>query len=372
LKDAHGGAAWNTWEGALRKRDRKTLASARQKLGESIEAQKFFQFLFFKQWMHLKQYANGKQIDIVGDMPIFVAYDSADVWIHPELFKLDKDGSPTMVAGVPPDYFSKTGQLWGNPLYDWGRMRESGFRWWIERVRAALQMTDFIRIDHFRGFAACWEVPFGEKTAEHGKWVTVPGRELFDALKKEFGRMPIIAEDLGVITPDVEALRDDLGLPGMRVLQFAFGGDPSDEHLPHNYIRNVAAYTGTHDSDTVVGWFNSKAGVGSTRDKAQINKERDYCLKYLKSDGQQIHWDFIRAAMASVADVAIVPLQDLLGLDSGARMNLPASEQGNWGWRFKPDALTRALSEKLEEVTRIYGRGSDKPAEPLELDGESE
>jgi 4-alpha-glucanotransferase len=372
LKDAHGGAAWNTWESALRKREPKTLADARRQLGESIEAHKFFQFLFFKQWMDLKRYSNGKQIEIVGDMPIFVAYDSADVWIHPELFKLDQDGSPTVVAGVPPDYFSKTGQLWGNPLYDWERMRGSGFRWWIERVRSALQMTDIIRIDHFRGFAACWEVPFGDKTAKHGKWVDVPGRELFDALTKEFGKLPIIAEDLGVITPDVEALRDELGLPGMRVLQFAFGGDPSDEHLPHNHIRNTAVYTGTHDSDTVVGWFNSKAGVGSTRDKAQINKEREYCLKYLNSDGEEIHWDFIRAAMASVADVAIVPLQDLLGLDSGARMNLPASEQGNWGWRFKTDALTRALSEKLKEMTGIYGRGPYKPAAQLDLDGDGE
>lgn len=358
LKDAHGGAAWNTWDRQLRKRDPKALAAARRQLGDNIEAHKFFQFLFFKQWMELKRYCRQLDVKIIGDMPIFVAYDSADVWIHPELFKLDQDGSPTVVAGVPPDYFSKTGQLWGNPLYDWERMRASGFRWWIERARAALQMTDIIRIDHFRGFSACWEIPFGEKTAEHGKWVDVPGRELFVALRKEFGELPIIAEDLGVITPDVEALRDELGLPGMRVLQFAFGGNASDEHLPHNHIRNVAVYTGTHDSDTVVGWFNSKAGVGSTRDMAQINKEREYCLKYLNSDGQEIHWDFIRVALSSVAEVAIVPLQDLLGLDSSARMNLPASEQGNWGWRFKPEALTLALSEKLRKMTEIYGRSS--------------
>jgi 4-alpha-glucanotransferase len=217
-------------------------------------------------------------------------------------------------------------------------------------------MTDIIRIDHFRGFAASWEVPFGEKTAENGKWIDVPGRALFDALKKEFGELPIIAEDLGVITPDVEALRDNLGLPGMRVLQFAFGGDATDQHLPHNYVGNTVVYTGTHDSDTVVGWFNSKAGVGSTRDTAQIDKEREYCLKYLNSDGHEIHWDFIRAALASVADVAIVPLQDLLGLNSSARMNLPASEQGNWGWRFKTGALTPSLSQRLRETTGLYGR----------------
>ncbi|HSF24689.1 MAG TPA: 4-alpha-glucanotransferase, partial [Blastocatellia bacterium] len=370
LKDAHGGAAWNTWERELRKRDPDALAAARRQLGENIEAHKFFQFLFFKQWMELKRYCVQKEVKIVGDMPIFVAYDSADVWIHPELFKLDKDGSPTVVAGVPPDYFSKTGQLWGNPLYDWERMRASGFRWWVERVRAALQMTDIIRIDHFRGFAASWEVPFGEKTAENGKWIDVPGRALFDALKKEFGELPIIAEDLGVITPDVEALRDNLGLPGMRVLQFAFGGDATDQHLPHNYVGNTVVYTGTHDSDTVVGWFNSKAGVGSTRDTAQIDKEREYCLKYLNSDGHEIHWDFIRAALASVADVAIVPLQDLLGLNSSARMNLPASEQGNWGWRFKTGALTPSLSQRLRETTGLYGRTRASASGAQEADRE--
>ncbi|HYV05628.1 MAG TPA: 4-alpha-glucanotransferase [Blastocatellia bacterium] len=358
IKDAHGGAAWNTWERPLAKRDPKALASARASLQENIEAQRFFQFLFFKQWGELKRYCAGKGVKIIGDMPIFVAYDSADVWIHPELFKLNKEGSPTVVAGVPPDYFSKTGQLWGNPLYDWERMVATGFLWWIERVRAALRMTDFIRIDHFRGFSACWEIPFGDKTAERGAWVSVPGRELFSALKNEFGELPIIAEDLGVITPDVEALRDGLGLPGMRVLQFAFGGDPTDQHLPHNYVGNATVYTGTHDSDTVVGWFNSKAGVGSTRDKSQINKERDFALKYLNSDGQEIHRDFIRAALASVADVAIVPLQDILGLDSSARMNLPASEQGNWGWRFKTGALTPELSECLAEMSVTYGRAA--------------
>jgi 4-alpha-glucanotransferase len=286
------------------------------------------------------------------------------VWIHPELFKLNDDGSPRVVAGVPRDYFSKTGPGGGNPLYDWERMRATGFLWWIERVRAALRMTDFIRIDHFRGFAACWEIPFGDETAEHGKWVPVPGGQLFAALKKEFGELPIIAEDLGLITPDVEALRDELGLPGMRVLQFAFGGDSSNTHLPHNYVRNTSVYTGTHDSDTVAGWFNSTAGAGSTRDMAQINKERDYCLKYLNSDGREVHWDFIRAALASVADVAIIPLQDLVGLDSSARMNLPASEQGNWGWRFKPGALTLKLSERLSEMTRIYGRAPDAESSP--------
>lgn len=356
IKDAHRGGAWNTWGRELVVRDPMALASARIRLEKDIDAQRFFQFLFFKQWNELKLYCAGKGVKIIGDMPIFVAYDSADVWIHTELFKLDSDGRPKVVAGVPPDYFSKTGQLWGNPLYDWERLRSTGFLWWIERVRAALGLTDLIRVDHFRGFAACWEVPFGDQTAEHGKWAPVPGGEMFAALKQEFGELRIIAEDLGVITPDVEALRDELGLPGMRVLQFAFGGDSNNTHLPHNYVRNTSVYTGTHDSDTIVGWYNSKAGVASTRDKEQINKERDYCLNYLNSNGEEVHWDFIRAALASVADVAIVPLQDLLGLDSSARMNLPASEQGNWGWRFKSDALTRKLSDRLREMTATYGR----------------
>ena len=359
LKDAHGGAAWNTWEPELAGRNRSALASAREELRPEIEAQKFHQYLFFKQWAALKAYCQERRIRLVGDIPIFVAYDSADVWAHPDMFKLNGAGDPLVVAGVPPDYFSKTGQLWGNPIYDWDRMRSTGYQWWIDRLRATLHVVDIVRIDHFRGFSACWEIPAGDATAERGRWVEVPGREIFTVLKSEFGQLPIIAEDLGVITPDVEALRDDFGFPGMRIIQFAFRSLTNTD-LPHNYVPNTVAYTGTHDNDTTVGWFNSKAGAGSTRDAAQIESERQFCLQYLGSDGKQINWDFIRCAMASVADTAIVPLQDVLGLDSSARMNLPASTDGNWRWRYRQEALKGGVKEQLKWLTELYVRGRNQ------------
>jgi 4-alpha-glucanotransferase len=356
LKDAQDGKAWNEWEPALTRREQSALARARQELREAIDAQKFYQFLFFRQWAALKAYCHEHGVKIVGDIPIFVARDSADVWMNPEQFKLDEAGNPLVVAGVPPDYFSATGQLWGNPIYNWDKMLADGFRWWIERVRATLEIFDIIRIDHFRGFAASWEIPGGDKTAERGRWVNVPGRELFTAIKKALGDLPIIAEDLGVITPDVERLRDDFGLPGMRILQFAFGGDALNLDLPHNYIKNSVVYTGTHDNDTTVGWFTSVAGEGSTRNHEQIERERAFCLAYLNSNGQEIHWDFIRALLASVADTAIVPLQDLLGLGTEARMNLPNSTSGNWAWRYRKGALTSEIKERLKKLTEVYGR----------------
>lgn len=356
LKDAHGGAGWNTWSKDLAGRNEQSLAHAREALRAQIEAQKFYQFLFFKQWTALKDYCRERHIKIIGDIPIFVAYDSADVWTNPHLFKLNLDGSPRVVAGVPPDYFSQTGQLWGNPLYDWERMRADNFAWWIERVRSTLSIVDIIRLDHFRGFAACWEVPGGDKTAERGQWVETPGRELFISLKNALGSLPLLAEDLGVITPDVEVLRDDFNFPGMRISQFAFGGDPKNQDLPHNYVRNSVVYTGTHDNDTTIGWFNSLAGAGSTRDAKQIERERQFCMKYLNSDGAEMNWDFIRAVLSSVADTALIPLQDLLGLGTQARMNLPASESGNWSWRFRAEDLTAEVSARLKELTEIYGR----------------
>jgi 4-alpha-glucanotransferase len=356
LKDANHGAMWNKWEPALVRRDPEALARAREELRDAIEAQKLYQYLFFKQWSALRRYCHERGITIVGDIPIFVSYDSADVWTHPFLFKLDERGEPRVVAGVPPDYFSATGQLWGNPIYEWERMRADGFRWWIERMRATLHLFDIIRLDHFRGFAACWEIPGGDQTAERGRWVNVPGRELFSAMKQALGELPIIAEDLGVITPDVEALRDDFNLPGMRILQFAFGGDPRNKDLPHNYIPTVVVYTGTHDNDTTVGWFNSHAKAGSTRDAEQVERERQFCLKYLHTEGREIHWDFIRAALSSVADIALIPLQDVLGLGTEARMNLPASTNGNWNWRYGAKALTDKLSARLKEMTELYGR----------------
>lgn len=358
LKDAHGGIAWHEWQPSLVRRESAALSRSREQLTYQIEAHKFYQFLFYKQWFELKSYCNQRGIRVVGDIPIFVAHDSADVWTNPDQFKLESDGRPIVVAGVPPDYFSKTGQLWGNPLYNWDRMRADGFKWWIQRVHATLQTVDIVRIDHFRGFAACWEIPGGDKTAERGRWVEAPGRELFAVIRKVLGELPIIAEDLGVITPDVEELRDDCGFPGMRILQFAFSSDTRNQDLPHNYLKNVVVYTGTHDNDTTVGWFHSAAGEGSTRNAEQIERERQFCMKYLNTDGSEIHWDFIRATWASVANTAVVPLQDLLGLGTEARMNLPNSTSGNWIWRFKAGALVEAIGKRLRELTELYGRSA--------------
>ncbi|MCA1592027.1 MAG: 4-alpha-glucanotransferase [Acidobacteria bacterium] len=364
MKDERDGVAWNNWETPMLRREPDALALARRTFREQIEAQKFYQFLFFRQWSALRAYCHEKRIRVIGDIPIFVAHDSADVWTQPRQFKLDELGNPRVVAGVPPDYFSATGQLWGNPIYDWERQRAEKFRWWIERMSGTLALVDIVRVDHFRGFAASWEIPGGDKTAERGSWVAAPGRELFHAIRDALGELPIIAEDLGVITPDVVALRDEFGFPGMRILQFGFSNDARNNDLPHNYASNSVVYTGTHDNDTAVGWFNSKAeGGGSTRDAAQIERERQFCLDYLHTDGTEIHWDFIRAVMASVSDMALVPLQDVLGLGTEARMNLPATTSGNWAWRCKPDALTPEIGERLHKLAEIYGR---TPAQQLE------
>jgi 4-alpha-glucanotransferase len=356
LKDARGGASWNEWESALARREAGALANARESLRAETTAQKFYQFLFFRQWAALKEYCRARGIKIVGDIPIFVAYDSSDVWVNRHLFKLNDDGTPRVVAGVPPDYFSATGQLWGNPIYDWDSKKSEVINWWVGRIRSTLRLFDIVRIDHFRGFAASWEIPAGDATAEHGRWVTAPGAELFEAVRRELQEPSIIAEDLGVITPDVDALRERFDFPGMRILQFAFGGDAANRDLPHNYQRNVVVYTGTHDNDTTVGWFVAGAGKGSTRDAAQVERERKFCLDYLNSDGAEINWDFIRAALASVADTAIIPLQDVLGLGNDARMNLPASTKGNWDWRFRRGTLTTQVSARLRHLTELYGR----------------
>jgi 4-alpha-glucanotransferase len=357
IKNQQDGKLWSEWDRELALREPEALALAHRELDDEIEAQKFYQFLFFRQWFALKSYCNQKGLKIVGDIPIFVSYDSADVWTHPDLFKLDAHGKPLVVAGVPPDYFSATGQLWGNPIYDWDKMREDDFSWWTERVRASFEMMDILRIDHFRGFAQTWEIPAGHKTAEKGRWVDVPGRELFSTLRGKLGGdLPIVAENLGLITPDVEMLRREFGFPGMRILQFGFSSDADNKFLPHNYEHEDVAYTGTHDNDTTLGWFNAEEGSGSTRTAEQIEKEHDYCLKYLDTDGKEIHWDFIRAVFASVADIAIIPLQDVLGLGTDARMNLPASTKGNWDWRCREGALTYEMLSRLEELSQTYGR----------------
>ncbi|HEV7843784.1 MAG TPA: 4-alpha-glucanotransferase, partial [Pyrinomonadaceae bacterium] len=369
IKNHQGGKVWSEWDRELALRDPAALESAHRELGDEIEAQEFYQFLFFRQWAALKKYANQKGISIVGDIPIFVSYDSADVWTHPDLFKLDEHGKPKVVAGVPPDYFSRTGQLWGNPIYDWDRMREVDFSWWTARVSASFEMMDILRIDHFRGFAAAWEIPAGDETAEHGQWVKVPGRELFSTLRRELGgNLPIIAENLGLITPDVEQLRHEFGFPGMRILQFGFSSDADNKFLPHNYEHEDVVYTGTHDNDTTLGWFNAEEGIGSTRTAAQIEKEREYCLKYLNTDGHEINWDLIRAVFASVADIALVPLQDVIGLGTEARMNLPASTSGNWEWRQRAGELTNEHLARLAELSETYGR--NLPAKD-DVEGES-
>jgi 4-alpha-glucanotransferase len=357
LKDAHEGAVWNEWDPAIAARRPEALAVWSQRLRDEIEARKLWQYYFFKQWDALKRYCHDRGVRIMGDIPIFVAHDSAEVWAQPDLFHLDNNGNRTAVAGVPPDYFSQTGQLWGNPLYRWEVMAASGYAWWIERLRATLSVVDIVRLDHFRGFEAYWEVPASETTAINGRWVKGPGSAFFEAVQQALGRLPIVAENLGVITPEVESLRERFGFPGMAVLQFAFSGDWRSPFLPHNYTPDLVVYTGTHDNDTTVGWWASKNTGDSTRSRDQIKPERQLALKYLgRSNGRNIHWAFIRAVLSSVADMAIIPLQDVLGLGSEARMNLPARAKGNWRWRFTRDLLTDQIRDRLKEMTMIYGR----------------
>jgi 4-alpha-glucanotransferase len=329
--------------------------AAKQPFGE--DAQRYWQFEFFRQWSELKRYANARGIRFMGDLPIYVAGDSADVAYHRDMFEVDEAGRPLLVAGVPPDYFSATGQLWGNPIYRWDIIRRRKYRWWIKRFRHMLEQVDFMRLDHFRGFDAYWQVPATEDTAINGEWIQGPGSELFAAVEAELGPLPIVAENLGVITPEVEAIRAEFGYPGMSVLQFAFGTDPqAPTFRPHNYPREVVAYTGTHDNDTTVGWWNSQAHEDSTRSAREIDEERNFTRRYLRTDGSEIHWTFIETIMGSVADTVLIPLQDVLGLDSEARMNIPGRPDGNWQWRFRADALKPAHAARLKQLATLYDR----------------
>lgn len=358
LKEAHGGASWHQWEPAIARRQPEAIEDWHQRLGDAIFQQKYLQFEFFRQWSALKEYANDRGISIIGDIPIYVAHDSADVWAFPELFHLDEEtGEPALMAGVPPDYFSPTGQLWGNPIYRWDRLKETNFEWWIQRFRALLEYVDLIRIDHFRGFRAYWVVERGEETAENGEWVEAPGEAFFETLNQVLGHLPILAEDLGVITPDVEALRDRFEFPGMKVLQFAFGSDLENPFLPFNYIRNCVVYTGTHDNDTTVGWFYQLS-----------DWERNNVYRYLGNTGPDgIQWDLIRLALSSVARIAIIPLQDILGFGSDCRMNFPGKPSGNWEWRYYSGTLNWELSDRLRHLTTIYGRApKPKPVKPAD------
>ena len=346
LKEANGGQAWNTWDEPLRSRDKDALEQAKNDLSDDIDKQKLWQWLFYEQWLAVKAYANERDIQVIGDIPIFIAYDSADAWANPELFYFDNAGNPTVIAGVPPDYFSETGQRWGNPLYRWDKMKERGFEWWIARIRSTLEFFDVVRIDHFRGLEAYWEIPADEETAVNGRWVKGPGQPFFDAIRDALGSdLPIIAEDLGVITPKVEKLRDDNGLPGMQVLQFAFAADASDPYLPHNYLSNSVVYTGTHDNDTTLGWYRQAPEA-----------ERDFARRYLARGDEDIVTDLVRLAVSSVADTAVVPLQDVLGLGSEARMNTPGVASGNWSWRFSWDEVPDWVAGQLKEMATLYGR----------------
>lgn len=344
LKLRYGGRSWEHWDRPVRFRDPRTITTIAAELKEEILFQNFCQFKFFEQWEALHAYAGERGIKIIGDMPIFIAYDSAETWAHPERFLLDGDLRPSIVAGVPPDYFCDTGQLWGNPIYNWDFMKEHGFSWWLTVLRSKLKLFDYIRIDHFRGFASYWGVPYGELTAKNGSWIKAPGKELFTKVKKELGDVPILAEDLGYITPEVEELLAFCGYPGMKILQFAFDSREKNEHLPHTYSRNSVVYTGTHDNDTCVGWYKSAS-----------DKDRTFAREYLNAGGE-INWDFIRAALASVAVMAIIPLQDLLGLGTDARFNTPGTAGGNWTWRMPTSALDESLAARLRKITELYGR----------------
>lgn len=357
LKRTHREKAWTHWPQEIARRNSTAMQRWSDRLRQEIEFEIFLQFQFDRQWSALKHYAHQNSVQIIGDVPIFAAHDSADVWANQSLFSLDENGEPTKVAGVPPDYFSELGQRWGNPLYRWERMAECGYDWWVRRLRRAFEIFDIVRLDHFRGFEAYWEIPAELPDARQGRWMPGPGAAFFHTAERALGELPVIAEDLGVITPPVEALRDQLGFPGMRVLQFAFGDDAkAPDYRPSNYVPNCVVYTGTHDNDTTVGWFRSTEGVGSTRSIQQMERERAFALAYLGRKGTEIHWDMIRLAWESVADVAIAPLQDVLGLGSESRMNLPGTAVGNWKWRFLPSLVTTRVTERLGELTAIYGR----------------
>ena len=357
VKDAHGQVAWTEWPSDIRARQNEAVKHWSDKLARSIEAQKYFQFEFFRQWQDLRDYGREHGIRVIGDLPIYVAHDSVDVWSNRQFFLLDESGRPLKIAGVPPDYFSATGQCWGNPIYNWPLLKQTGYAWWLERLRSALRLYDFIRIDHFRGFEAYWEVPAGETTAIHGRWTKGPGAELFSVLRQELGELPIIAENLGVITPEVEAIRREFGFPGMAILQFAFGTDPqAPTFKPHNYLPDLVAYTGTHDNDTVVGWWTSEGTSDSTRTPEDVVREHVHARAYLGFKDDPIHWVMIRGIMSSVARTAITPMQDLLGLGSEARMNLPGMPSGYWKWRMKPAAATNEIATRLKEMVTLYDR----------------
>ncbi len=345
LKKYFNDLPWYEWADDFKLRNAEALNFYKQKLKNEIALQQFIQYLFFSQWEAVRLYANTKGIKIIGDIPLYVSFDSADVWIYPEYFLLDEHRNPISVSGVPPDYFSKTGQLWGNPVYNWEVLEKNQFSWWVNRIQENLKLYDIIRVDHFRGLSAYWAIPFGDETAINGEWIDAPGKQLFDTLLCKLGDLPLIAEDLGAITPEVEQLRDTFDFPGMKILQFAFDSDEANEYLPHTYIKNCIAYTGTHDNNTVRGWWNSTT-----------EENKQHVLDYLNCSENDVCWTLIRAVWSSVANIAIVPLQDLLELGEEGRMNTPGATANNWLWRFREDSLTNKLAEKMKKITTIYDR----------------
>ncbi|MBN2886225.1 MAG: 4-alpha-glucanotransferase [Chromatiaceae bacterium] len=350
LKIHHERRAWTDWDRPFALREPRALARWSKAHHHEVEFHRFVQYMFFRQWTELRAHANARGVRLIGDVPIFVAHDSSEVWMHPDWFELDAEGHPTVIAGVPPDYFSATGQRWGNPLYRWSVLAADGYDFWVRRLRQVLELVDLVRIDHFRGFAGYWEIPAEEDTAINGRWVPGPGMALFEALRAALGeRLPLIAEDLGVITEDVEALRDALDLPGMAILQFGFEDIPEgfgrSHFLPHNHRTKLAVYTGTHDNNTLLGWWAARDE--DTRAKA---------CAYLNSKGAEVQWDFIRAALGSVASLALFPLQDVLGLGAEACMNRPGTAEGNWTWRYREEQLTPDTAERLRTLSRLYGR----------------
>lgn len=345
LKEYFNNKPWFSWDDDIKLRDNKTLEKYHIELDEKIQFYKTIQYFFYDQWFELKAFANENEIKIFGDIPLYVAYDSADAWANSEIFYFDKNQSPIAVAGVPPDYFSETGQLWGNPLYNWDVLKNSDFQWWVKRIKANFSLYDILRIDHFRGLAAYWSVPFEEKTAINGEWVKAPGIELFETIIANIGNIPIIAEDLGVMTDDVEELRDRFNFPGMKILQFAFDSTEENDFLPHNLIPNCVVYTGTHDNDTTKGWYENST-----------DEQKEIIHTYFNFKSENIHWELLRLAWSSVAYMAIVPMQDILGLGSEHRMNLPGKPDGYWKWRIKKEAITINIIEKLKKYTQIYNR----------------
>lgn len=345
LRQEYGQKCWNTWPDEIKNRDAKALQKAKKRLKADIEATKFQQYVFFRQWLDIKAYAGQNGVLLFGDIPIFVSYDSADVWANREVFKLDENGGMTVVAGVPPDYFSETGQRWGNPHFNWTFLENSGFRWWIDRLKTQLELFDILRIDHFRGLEAAWEIPSTEQTAIVGEWIKAPGNALLAAFKAEFGDIPLVAEDLGIITPEVEALRDEFQLPGMKILQFAFGDNADNPYLPKNHVENCVVYTGTHDNDTTLGWAD------------KLNDEEKWKVyEFLGHPQASLNWALIDAAFGSVANLAIIPMQDVLELGTEHRMNTPGTTTGNWLWRFTWDQVTAERTEKLRALVNLSNR----------------